>query len=42
MLESINLGLRMSRKEYEQAMPALQLRLYDLERACWQNLRGER
>jgi polyphosphate kinase 2 (PPK2 family) len=37
MLESINLALKMSRKEYEQAVPALQLQLYDLERACWQN-----
>jgi polyphosphate kinase 2 (PPK2 family) len=37
MLETINLGRKMSHREYEQALPALQLRLYDLERACWQS-----
>jgi len=37
MLETINLKRKMSRQDYEQAIPALQLRLYDLERACWQN-----
>ena len=36
MLETINLDRKMSRVEYEQALPALQLRLYDLERAAWQ------
>src|SRR5688500_1125563 len=36
MLETINLKRKMSRAEYEETAPALQLRLYDLERACWQ------
>lgn len=36
MLETINLGRKMSRAEYDQTVPALQLRLYDLERTCWQ------
>ena len=37
MLENINLERRLSREEYKQALPALQQRLYDLEKACWDN-----
>src|SRR5215207_5356811 len=36
MLETINLDRKMSRVDYERSVPAQQLRLYDLERACWQ------
>lgn len=35
MLEKINLGLKLSREEYKRALPLLQRRLYDLEKACW-------
>ena len=35
MLENINLKKKLSRKEYKRVLPALQARLYDLEKACW-------
>jgi polyphosphate kinase 2 (PPK2 family) len=35
MLENVNLDRKISRAEYDQALPALQRRLYDLEGACW-------
>ena len=35
MLENVNLKQRLSREEYDQALPGLQRRLYDLEKACW-------
>ncbi len=35
MLEKVNLKLKLAREEYKQALPALQQRLYDLEKACW-------
>ena len=37
MLENINLKNKLSREEYKRALPALQQRLYDLEKACWDN-----
>jgi polyphosphate kinase 2 (PPK2 family) len=36
MLETINLELKMRRDDYDHELPALQRRLYDLERVCWQ------
>src|SRR5215831_10091372 len=36
MLENLNLKHKLSREEYKRALPALQRRLYDLERVCWQ------
>ena len=35
MLENINLKKKLSREEYKRALPAVQHRLYDLEKACW-------
>jgi len=35
MLGNINLGRKLSREEYKSVLPALQQRLYDLEKACW-------
>jgi polyphosphate kinase 2 (PPK2 family) len=35
MLENINLKVSLPRKEYKRALPALQRRLYSLEKACW-------
>ena len=35
MLENINLKRKLSREDYKQALPVLQQRLYDLEKACW-------
>jgi polyphosphate kinase 2 (PPK2 family) len=35
MLENINLKKKLSREEYKREMPALQHRLYDLEKSCW-------
>jgi polyphosphate kinase 2 (PPK2 family) len=35
MLENINLKKQISREEYKRCLPALQRRLYDLEKACW-------
>jgi polyphosphate kinase 2 (PPK2 family) len=37
MLENINLDKKYSRDEYKAALPDLQTRLYDLEKACWDN-----
>jgi polyphosphate kinase 2 (PPK2 family) len=35
MLENVNLKLELSREAYAKALPALERRLYDLEKACW-------
>lgn len=35
MLENVNLQRKLSKQDYQQALPALQRRLYDLEKACW-------
>ena len=35
MLENINLKRKLSRDEYKRLLPTLQQRLYDLEKACW-------
>ena len=35
MLENINLKRKLSREDYQKDVPALQRRLYDLEKACW-------
>lgn len=35
MLENVNLKLKLSRSKYKEALPSLQNRLYDLEKACW-------
>ena len=35
MLENVNLKRKLSHQEYKEALPALQRRLYDLEKACW-------
>lgn len=35
MLENINLNRKLSREEYKQQLPALERRLYDLEKSCW-------
>ena len=35
MLENINLEVTLSREEYKRTLPWLQRRLYDLEKACW-------
>jgi len=35
MLENINLDKKLSREEYKRIEPALQERLYQLEKACW-------
>jgi AMP-polyphosphate phosphotransferase len=37
MLENINLSRKLSRDEYKLVLPELQTRLYDLEKACWDN-----
>jgi polyphosphate kinase 2 (PPK2 family) len=37
MLEHVNLAKRLGKSEYKAALPALQRRLYELERACWHN-----
>ncbi len=37
MLENVNLQRKLSKEEYRRALPALQRRLYDLEKACWDN-----
>jgi polyphosphate kinase 2 (PPK2 family) len=36
VLENVNLDQKLSRSEYEQAVPSLQRRLYELESVCWQ------
>ena len=35
MLENVNLKRKLSADEYNSILPGLQLRLYDLEKACW-------
>jgi polyphosphate kinase 2 (PPK2 family) len=35
MLENINLKKKLPREEYKRILPTLQSRLYDLEKACW-------
>jgi polyphosphate kinase 2 (PPK2 family) len=35
MLENINLERKLSRDEYKRVLPAMQERLYDLQKACW-------
>jgi polyphosphate kinase 2 (PPK2 family) len=35
MLENINLKTKLSREDYKRALPGIQQRLYDLEKACW-------
>src|SRR5664280_2351701 len=35
MLENINLKKKLSREDYKLALPSIQQRLYDLEKACW-------
>jgi AMP-polyphosphate phosphotransferase len=37
MLENINLEKKLTRDEYKRVLPGLQKRLYDLEKACWDN-----
>jgi polyphosphate kinase 2 (PPK2 family) len=37
MLENVNLERSLLKDEYRRALPALQRRLYDLEKACWDN-----
>ncbi len=37
MLENLNLKKKISAEEYKRTVPGLQLRLYDLEKACWDN-----
>ncbi|MDX1981686.1 MAG: hypothetical protein SFV51_15565 [Bryobacteraceae bacterium] len=37
MLENVNLERKLSRDEYQEVLPGLQRRLYDLEKACWDN-----
>ena len=35
MLEQVNLKLKLPHKQYKQVLPGLERRLYDLEKACW-------
>lgn len=35
MLENVNLERELSKAEYNESLPRLQRRLYDLEKACW-------
>lgn len=37
MLEKVNLAVKLSRKQCKRVLPGLQTRLYDLEKACWDN-----
>ncbi len=37
MLEKVNLNKRLPKKEYKRLLPGLQRRLYDLQKACWDN-----
>jgi polyphosphate kinase 2 (PPK2 family) len=37
MLENLNLKKKLSREDYKRILPGLQTRLYDLEKACWDN-----
>ncbi len=36
MLENLNLKRKLSGEEYNRVLPGLQLRLYDLEKVCWE------
>lgn len=36
MLENVNLKRRLAADEYNRILPGLQLRLYDLEKVCWE------
>ena len=35
MLENVNLKTKLPHEEFKHILPALQGRLYDLEKACW-------
>jgi polyphosphate kinase 2 (PPK2 family) len=37
MLEQVNLDRKLAKRDYKKVLPALQRRLYDLEKACWDN-----
>jgi polyphosphate kinase 2 (PPK2 family) len=37
MLDKVNLDIKLSREEYKRIVPALQRRLNDLQKACWDN-----
>jgi len=37
MLEKVNLNEEFSKEDYKRVLPGLQRRLYDLEKACWDN-----
>lgn len=37
MLENVNLKKKLSREQYQKVLPELQRRVYDLEKACWDN-----
>jgi AMP-polyphosphate phosphotransferase len=37
MLENLNLKKKLANDEYKRIVPGLQARLYDLEKACWDN-----
>ena len=37
MLENLNLKKKLTTEEYKRVVPGLQARLYDLEKACWDN-----
>ena len=37
MLEKLNLKQKLPRQDYERALPGWQRRLYELEKACWDN-----
>jgi len=37
MLENVNLKRKLSADEYNRVLPGLQRRIYDLEKACWDN-----
>jgi polyphosphate kinase 2 (PPK2 family) len=37
MLENINLKKKLARDDFKRLLPDLQVRLYDLEKACWDN-----
>ena len=37
LLENVNLKRKLSDDEYKRVLPGLQHRLYDLEKACWDN-----
>ena len=37
MLENLNLKRKLSTEEFNRVLPGLQRRMYDLEKACWDN-----